>query len=122
MRAGEGDTAEGGAGGAHHLGEGLGGRLPRELSRMAAGGLAESIVDGSTGLLVETVDELHDALLGLLTDPARCRELGRAARSHAAQFSWAATAHAFSTVVRSSRDPLPQTTDPHHPVKEFSRW
>ena len=93
----------------------------------AAGGLAESIVDGSTGILVDTVDELHEALLGLLADPERCLELGRAARSHAAQFSWEATAEAFSQVVhsaRTSRTPLVPLSlssfSPSH--KEFSAW
>ena len=63
----------------------------------AAGGLAESVVDGRSGLLVDDEADLDDALRRLLHDePLRAR-LGRGARLHAARFTWAATAAAFST-------------------------
>ena len=93
----------------------------------AAGGLAESIVDGSTGVLVDDVDQLHDALLLLLTDRGRCRELGRAAQGHAGQFTWAATAAAFSRVVQARRNLRLPVKSPHatrSPLsqKELSSW
>ncbi len=65
----------------------------------AAGGLAESIVDGRTGLLVDDVPGLHDALRTLLHDAALRTRLGEGARTHAARFTWAATAAAFSAVL-----------------------
>jgi glycosyltransferase involved in cell wall biosynthesis len=59
------------------------------------GGLAEVVVDGHTGRLVEAGDvaELHDALVTLLADPAHARALGQAARERAlARFTWEACA------------------------------
>jgi glycosyltransferase involved in cell wall biosynthesis len=45
-------------------------------------GIADVVVDGETGLLVEEgdVDGMGDALVELLTDPERARRIGRAAR------------------------------------------
>ena len=50
-----------------------------------AGGLAEIVVDGETGLLVPPGDAaaLRDALLGLLSDRERAERLGRAGRARA---------------------------------------
>lgn len=47
-----------------------------------AGGVTDAIVDGVTGLLVPPDDPaaLTAAITGLLSDPKRCAELGRAAR------------------------------------------
>jgi len=69
----------------------------------AAGGLAESVVDGTTGVLVDDVDGLHGALLGLLTDRDACARLGLGARRHAARFSWACSAQAFDDVLQEAR-------------------
>ena len=66
----------------------------------AAGGLAESIVDGRTGLLVEDTDELHAALRELLVSKGLRRLLGDAACAYATRFTWGATASAFSTVLQ----------------------
>ena len=65
----------------------------------AAGGLAESIVDGGTGLLVDDVAGLETALQRLLTDAPLRTRLGEGARAHAARFTWPATAAAFSDVL-----------------------
>ena len=65
----------------------------------AAGGLAESIVEGRTGLLVDDTDEFHAALRELLVSKGLRRLLGDAARSYASRFTWGATASAFSTVL-----------------------
>jgi glycosyltransferase involved in cell wall biosynthesis len=67
-----------------------------------AGGLAESIVDGRTGSLVDDPSGLHDELLALLTDHPRRTALGEGARRHAARFTWAATAQGFSAVLGHS--------------------
>lgn len=55
------------------------------------GGVAESIVDGRTGLLVDAArhDELAGAITRLLRDPDEARRLGQAGRERAiSQFGW----------------------------------
>lgn len=64
-----------------------------------AGGLAESIVDGATGLLVDDHAGLRDALRTLLFDAPLRSRLGAGASTHAARFTWRATASAFSEVL-----------------------
>jgi phosphatidylinositol alpha-1,6-mannosyltransferase len=51
-----------------------------------SGGSAEAVVDGETGLVVDdprSVDDVADALLALLDDPARRARMGAAARARA---------------------------------------
>ena len=50
-----------------------------------------AVVDGETGILVdpEDPDAVADALIGLIQDPARAEEMGRAGVRHAARFGWA---------------------------------
>jgi phosphatidyl-myo-inositol dimannoside synthase len=59
-----------------------------------SGGVAEAVVDGETGLLVEegNIAALTDAFQKLVTDAALRRRLGEGGRSHAARFSWEAAA------------------------------
>ncbi|HST49730.1 glycosyltransferase family 4 protein [Jatrophihabitans sp.] len=65
-----------------------------------AGGLAESILDGQTGVLVDGDEDAYIAsLAGLLADRERCAVLGRHARAYASEFSWDATAATFSRVL-----------------------
>jgi phosphatidyl-myo-inositol dimannoside synthase len=56
------------------------------------GGPADAIVDGRTGLCVDTEDPgaVADACLTLLRDPARARELGTAGRAWAGENAWPA--------------------------------
>ncbi len=65
----------------------------------AAGGLAESVVHGRTGLLVDDEDELRQALRDLLSDGDLRRRLGEGAREHARRFTWDAATSAFSDVL-----------------------
>jgi glycosyltransferase involved in cell wall biosynthesis len=65
----------------------------------AAGGLAESVRDGVTGLLVDDADGLREALALLLTDPDRRTRLGEGARAHAARYTWTASAARFSPLL-----------------------
>ena len=81
----------------------------------SAGGVAESVVDGRTGLLVDDAGEFADALELLLRQPELRRRLGRAAREHASRFTWAASAAAFAAALQAAvaadgrgRDPLPE--------------
>jgi glycosyltransferase involved in cell wall biosynthesis len=59
--------------------------LPVVSSRV--GGMPEVILDGVTGRLVEAgnVDELTEAVAGILSDPDRARTMGDAAHRHAAE-------------------------------------
>jgi glycosyltransferase involved in cell wall biosynthesis len=65
------------------------------------GSVAEAVVDGQTGVLVEAedVDGLAHAIAELLADESRRRTLGAAARSHVlANFSPGRTAKAFEAL------------------------
>ncbi|MGB8650003.1 MAG: glycosyltransferase family 4 protein [Mycobacteriales bacterium] len=65
----------------------------------AAGGLTESVLDGRTGLLVDDVSSLREALRLLLTDRTLRERLGEGARAHAGRYTWAGTAASFSTLL-----------------------
>lgn len=76
-----------------------------------AGGVAESIVDGDTGVLVHGGDaDFTEALGSLLDDPDRRRQMGSRARERSAEFSWDASAKRFETVLESAvrRHPAPR--------------
>jgi glycosyltransferase involved in cell wall biosynthesis len=53
-----------------------------------AGGTAESVVDGVTGVLVADEDSLRATVDRLLDDRAGLAALGDAARARAATFTW----------------------------------
>ncbi len=68
------------------------------------GGMCESIVNGTTGVLVEAEEpaELAQALITVLEDPTRARNMGREGRKRAAEhFSWEARAKRLMNVYRS---------------------
>ncbi len=74
-----------------------------------AGGLAESVVDGVTGLLVDDNEvAFTNGLRTLITDHMLREQYGHAARIRATAFSWDQTAASFSLVV--SRAVIPR----HH--------
>jgi glycosyltransferase involved in cell wall biosynthesis len=65
-----------------------------------AGGLAESILDGQTGVLVDGDEDAYIAALAdLLADRERCAVLGRHARAYASKFTWDDTAATFARVL-----------------------
>ena len=65
-----------------------------------AGGLAESILDGQTGVLVDGDEDAYTATLAdLLADRERCAVLGRHARAYASKFTWDASAATFARVL-----------------------
>ncbi len=56
------------------------------------GGHEDAVVDGSSGLLADTADDLVAALDAVLADDVLRRRLGQGAREHAGRFTWEATA------------------------------
>ena len=65
-----------------------------------AGGLNDSIDHGGTGILVDTREQLVEAVRGLLDDPAARRRLGAAARDKATAFSWDEAGARFEALLR----------------------
>ena len=72
----------------------------------SAGGLRESVLDGRTGVLVDDLDEMTEAVDRLLADAPPAATMGEAAARHAAAYSWTASirgfAGALSAAVRGS--------------------
>jgi len=65
-------------------------------------GLTDSIIDGVTGVLVDSPDELTGAVADLLADADRRRTLGGKARVRAAEFSWSATGDGVHEVLAAT--------------------
>lgn len=67
-----------------------------------SGGLQESVLDGRTGVLVDTRDPVDwaAAITGLLSDEERRSRLAAHARAHAEQMSWKASTLALLEVYR----------------------
>ncbi|WP_229791939.1 glycosyltransferase family 4 protein [Micromonospora fulviviridis] len=64
-----------------------------------AGGVAEAVVDGRTGLLAEDVDDYVARVRDLLCDDEMRQGMGAAARAHAASFTWPAAGERFAALV-----------------------
>lgn len=75
-----------------------------------AGGLAESIHDGATGLLVDDLDELVDATRRVLLDRAYRTALGDAARDHVQNFSWRTASTSLHLLLRRAAAGLAPTS------------
>jgi glycosyltransferase involved in cell wall biosynthesis len=69
---------------------------------LAVGGLRESIVDGQTGVLSRTPDQMTERVRALLEDPVLRERLGAAARERALTFSWDRTAATTLSVIRQA--------------------
>ena len=67
----------------------------------SSGGLADSIIDGVTGVLVDGHDELVGRLEQLVTDPVLRDQLGAKAQARSAEVSWKQSADAMRTVLES---------------------
>ena len=59
---------------------------------LRVGGLAEAIVDGQTGVLVDTADELVEQVSALVQTPERLQAMGGAALARSRGFTWDNTA------------------------------
>jgi glycosyltransferase involved in cell wall biosynthesis len=86
----------------------------------AAGGLAESVIDGRTGLLADSLDELTAAVARLIEDPSTRRTLGRAARQRSHAFTWGATVAAFNEVLAAAGVPRPTHAPGTTPIAAVS--
>ncbi len=98
--------------------EAAGYRVPTVAYR-SAGGVTESVVDRVTGLLVDDVDGLTDAVRRLVEDPELRRRLGTAAAARADEFAWDTTARLFAHVLaQATGRPTPVVATPpahvHH--------
>jgi glycosyltransferase involved in cell wall biosynthesis len=71
------------------------------IAHHGAGGLSESVVDGSTGVLVDDVDEMATRALHLLGAHAEREAMGARAREHAALHTWEAAVDAWDSLLRS---------------------
>jgi phosphatidyl-myo-inositol dimannoside synthase len=65
------------------------------------GGALDAVLDGETGLLVDPEDHIAvgNALVELLQNPSRCREMGEAGARRAAEFAWPRTAERIAQLV-----------------------
>lgn len=69
------------------------------IAYRSAGGTRESIVDGVSGVLVDDHVAFTAALLDLLGDPVRRRELGKEALDMSHAYSWPRAQAAFAAVI-----------------------
>ncbi|MEU1995478.1 glycosyltransferase family 4 protein [Nocardia gamkensis] len=65
-------------------------------------GLTDSIVDGATGILVDDVAQLADAVGDLLEDPGARTVMGEKARARAREFSWEQTGNGVYEVLAAA--------------------
>src|SRR6516162_1866350 len=77
-------------------------RVPT-IGYRSSGGLSDSIVDGVTGILVDSRAELVDRLEELLSDPVLRDQLGTKARTRSGDFSWTQSADAMRSVLEAVR-------------------
>jgi glycosyltransferase involved in cell wall biosynthesis len=77
-------------------------RVPT-IGYRSSGGLSDSIVDGVTGMLVDTRTELVDRLDRLLSDPVLRDQLGMKAQTRSGEFSWTQSADAMRSVLEAVR-------------------
>ena len=70
----------------------------------SAGGTQESILDGTTGVLVADEPGFHDAVRALLRDPARLAAMSDQARDFAGQFSWERSVDEVEAALLASAD------------------
>ena len=75
---------------------------------LRVGGLAESIVDGQTGVLADTPAELAARVSVLMRSPEQRRALGAAAEARAHGFSWERTAAANLAVLNDAAARAPR--------------
>src|SRR5215217_3945175 len=76
----------------------------------AAGGLRESVVHGTTGLLADDLGEFTRHLAWVLLNRHLRERLGEAARLHAARFTWPQAVAGFAAVLDEAAAPAGRAT------------
>jgi len=84
----------------------------------AAGGLGESVLHGTTGLLADDLDEFTRHLAWVLLNRHLRERLGEAARVNAARFTWPQTVVAFARVLDGATAPATRTIGTPLPAGE----
>jgi glycosyltransferase involved in cell wall biosynthesis/O-antigen/teichoic acid export membrane protein len=74
---------------------------------LAVGGLRESIVDGETGVLADSPEELTERVREVVADPALRDALGEAAQARARGYTWENTASANLAVLERAAEAPP---------------
>lgn len=64
-----------------------------------AGGLSESIVDGRTGMLVDSLESMTDAVRRLIDDEPRRARMAEDARTHSQRYTWEACVDAWERLL-----------------------
>lgn len=70
-----------------------------------AGGVAEAVVDGFTGLLADDEEQFSKLVGELLTDESRRMAMGSAAQAHARSFTWQASGDRLAHLIAAEIDP-----------------
>jgi glycosyltransferase involved in cell wall biosynthesis len=65
----------------------------------AAGGVAEAILDGETGLLADDLDDFVAKVRTVMTDEVARKAMGEAAREYAGLFTWESAGKRFAELV-----------------------
>ena len=65
----------------------------------SAGGLRESIIDGETGVLVDSDAQFKQVVRELISEPEALEDLGDRARAWSARFSWRETGWKFAELI-----------------------
>ncbi|MEI6447678.1 MAG: glycosyltransferase family 4 protein [Actinomycetes bacterium] len=69
---------------------------------MRVGGLREAVVDGTTGVLADSQEQLTSSIAEVLSDSAMRERMAQAARDRSVQFSWERTAAKTIDVLRAA--------------------
>ncbi|BAL87104.1 putative glycosyltransferase [Actinoplanes missouriensis 431] len=81
----------------------------------SAGGVADAMSDGETGVLVADEYEFFKVVRSLLKDAARRNAMGANAATYAQRFTWEKAGQAFSQVIAGQ-------LDAEHPALTDQRW
>jgi glycosyltransferase involved in cell wall biosynthesis len=87
-----------------------GARGTPSIAFRSAGGVADAMADGETGVLVDDEYEFFQAVRSLVLDARRRTAMGAAATAHARRFTWEKAGEAFAQVVAgqlAGDQPLP---------------
>lgn len=68
-----------------------------------AGGLSESIIDGRTGVLVESLDAMTSAVRVLIEDAPRRARMAEEAKEHSLRYTWEACIDAWECLLEEVR-------------------